>query len=301
MSLQPAVPPGARPEPAPPAPLRKFAGAFRDWRIRALPGQHKPKAPTPKPNLSMTLRLWHKRAGLFAFVFMGWLGFSGFLINQSADWGYDTYRLRWSWVMLLYGLHPEPPATGLSAGGHWLAETLDATLLDGKPLKIRIPKQLGMAVGGTPEKPLLFVAEPDKVLVLAPNGDLVDEMTGYMLPVQALRRVGVVEGKPNKVVIQDLDAYATTDGLQWDKLPVNSDVKWSEQQTLPDAQRSKALPYSRPSVSLEHVLVDAHSGRIFGAIGAWLINLVGIAAIALSISGVWIVVRTNKQRRQARR
>jgi hypothetical protein len=301
MSVQPSIKPPSKASSPVAAPLRKFAGAFRDWRIRSLPGQHVPRPPKPKTNFSMTLRTWHRRAGLFAFVFMGWLGFSGFLINQSADWGYDVARVRLSWVMALYGLHPEPPGTGLTAGGHWLAETLDATLLDGKPLKTRIPKQLGMAVGGTPEKPLLFVAEPDKVLILGPDGSLVDEMSGYTLPVPALRRIGVVEGKPSRVVIQDLDAYATTDGLQWDKLPVNSEVKWSEQQPLPEAQKAKAIPYSRPSVSLEHVLVDAHSGRIFGAFGAWVINFVGIAAILLSISGIWIVMRTNNQRRQARR
>ena len=53
----------------------------------------------------------------------------------------------------------------------------------------------------------------------------------------------------------------------------------------------------RPSSDrIQKALVDGLTSA-----GAWVINFVGIAAILLSISGVWIVVRTNKQRRQARR
>ncbi len=279
---------------------RGVAGRLRHFKERALSSKRQHQG-RPKPNLSMTLRTWHKRFGLFAFVFMGWLGFSGFLINQSADWGYDTTPISAQWVMSLYGLHPEPPTKGYTAGGHWLTEAQDATMLDGKPIATRIPQQIGMAVGGPADKPLLFVAESAKVFVLSPVGERVDEMSGYMLPISNVRRIGSIAGNPSKVVIQDLDAFVTVDGLSWDKLPVNSPVEWSAPTDLPEAQRSAALPYSKPSVTLEHVLVDAHSGRIFGIGGAWLINLVGIASIVLSVSGIWIVVRTNRQRNASRR
>lgn len=269
-------------------------------RARSPSGTHAPKAPA-RSNIAMLLRVWHKRMGIFAFFFMGWLGFSGILINQSPAWGYDTKKLYWSWVMALYSLHPEPPTQGFNSGGHWLTESMDATLLDGKPLSFRIAQQLGMAVGGSASQPLFFIADPKRVLVIDPQGKLVDEMTGYTLPIPAVRRIGTIAGNPVKVVIQDLDAYATTDGLEWQKLPVNADVKWSEPQALPEAERTKALPYSRPSVTVEHVLVDAHSGHIFGAWGAWVINFVGIAAIGLSISGIWMTWRISRQRRQASR
>ncbi len=298
----PQVQPERKPGPQRIGPPPQLAEAVRKLRGRAQPPSTTaaPRAPS-RSNVAMLLRTWHKRLGIFAFIFMGWLGFSGFLINQSPSWNYDTKKLYWPWVMSLYGLHPEPPAQGFSAGGHWLAESMDATLLDGKPLTLRLSKQLGLAVGGTADKPLLFVAEPNRVVILTADGGIVDEMSGYTLPVPALRRIGVIPGKPTRVVIQDLDAYATTDGLSWDKLPVNADVQWSAAEALPEAQRSKALPYSRPSVTIEHVLVDAHSGHIFGRWGVWLINVVGFAAIGLSISGIWMTWRISRQRRQASR
>ncbi|MDZ4079996.1 MULTISPECIES: PepSY-associated TM helix domain-containing protein [Hydrocarboniphaga] len=288
------------PTPQPTKP-RGVVGRLRHFSEQALSSRRQHTQARPKTNLSMTLRTWHKRIGLFAFVFMGWLGFSGFLINQSADWGYDVKPITASWVMALYGLHPEPPTKGYNVGGHWLAEAQDASMLDGKPLKMRISHQLGMAVAGSADKPLLFIAEPERVFVLSPTGDLVDEMSGYTLPAPQVRRIGTIPGNPSKVVIQDLDAYVTSDGLGWEKLPVNSPVEWAAPVDLPEAQRNAAMPFSLPSVTLEHVLVDAHSGRIFGIGGAWLINFVGLASMALSITGVWIIWRTNQQRKAARR
>ncbi|AXQ31608.1 PepSY domain-containing protein [Solimonas sp. K1W22B-7] len=255
-------------------------------------------AARPKRNLNVLLREWHKRAGLFAFVFMIWLGFSGFLINQSASWGYDTRRVDWGWVMSLYGLHPEPPQSGFQAGSHWLAATTDYTLVDAQPLGTPIREPRGFVLAGSAEKPLLFVAAAESLLLLTPQGERIDELTPPILPVSNIRRIGMVKGHPGSIAVQDLDAFQSMDeGNTW--TPVASTaVEWSEQKALPDAERSRLLPFSRPSVSIEHILVDAHSGRLFGNWGAWVINCVGIAAMLLSISGIWMVYRTSSARRR---
>src|SRR5690606_18110003 len=104
---------------------------------------------------------------------------------------------------------------------------------------------------GSGASALLFVATPDRLLVFSPKGERIDEISGYMLPIQSIRRIGTAAD--GQVVIQDLDAYASIDGISWQKLPTNVEVEWSQAQALPEAERSKALPYSKPTVSLEHV------------------------------------------------
>lgn len=246
----------------------------------------------------MQLRQWHKRAGLFAFIFMGWLGISGFLINQSADWGYDTTRVNWSWLMSLYGLRPEPPRSGFYAGDHWLASTPEHTLLDGEPLPDTLEHLVGMAMNGDEAAPMLFVAAPDKLLLYGETDrQRIDELSGFLLPIETIRRIGHVPSS-GAVVVQDLDAYSTLDGLEWTKLSEGARVEWSNASSLTDEQRQAAVPYARPSVSLEHILVDAHSGRLFGRFGAYVINAVGIAAVLLSVTGVWMMWRTSRRRRE---
>lgn len=276
---------------------RNFIARVRRWRTQTISvtASRSHSASRAKPNFTMRLRTWHKRTGLFAFIFMGWLGASGFLINQSADWGYDTLRVDWSWVMSLYGLHPEPPRSGYFAGEHWLAATPEATVLDGQALPDTVPQPVGLALGGTEAQPLLFLAAADKLLIYTTAGERVDELSGFTLPVSQIRRIGVIE-ETGQVAIQELDVYATVEGLVWDPLPDGARVKWSNAESLSDAQRQAVLPFSRPTVSLEHVLVDAHSGRLFGRAGAYLINAVGIASMLLSVTGVWMMWRTRRRR-----
>lgn len=250
----------------------------------------------PRRNLSMFLRDWHKRVGLFAFLFMGWLGFSGILINQSPSWGYDTDRIYWGWVMALYGLQPEPPASGFNANGHWLAVTPEGTVLDARPVTPPVKLPLGLVAGGTAEQPLLFIANAEAVAVVTLDGARYDELRSPILPVSAVRRIGAVRDQPGHIAVQDLDAFQSADGgNSW--TPVDpAKVQWSEQAELPATERERLLPYSRPYVTLEHILVDAHSGAIFGRGGVYVINSVGVAAILLAISGVWMWWRTSRRR-----
>ncbi len=274
----------ASPHPKPRLPWRKPAG-------KAQP------AARPKQNLLARLRDWHKRAGLFAFVFMGWLGATGILLNSSVTLGLDAKRLDWGWLMGMYGLHAQAPETGFDAAGHWLATTNEYSVLDGRPLAQQIPHPLGFAVGGTESAPLLFIATTDRLVLLTPDGERVDELSGYTLPVDAIRRIGVVEAT-GAVAIQDLDIYVTQDGLGWDELAAGTKVRWSQPQALSSELKAKTLPFARPSMPIEQILIDVHSGRLFGRFGVYVINLVGLAALALSITGIWMWYRINQSRKK---
>lgn len=261
----------------------------------AAPAASAQPAARRRSSLTPFLRTWHKRAGLFAFLFMGWLGLSGILINQSPSWGYDTDKVYWSWVMWLYGLEPEPPSTGLYANGHWLAVTPEGTALNGSVLTPPIKTPIGMVAAEADGESLLFVATPDTVSVVTLDGTRFDDMGSSVLPVSAIRRIGRLEKVPGSVVIQDLDAYLSTDGgLSW-SLSNPNEVSWSEEVALPAAEMERLRPLSRPFVTLEHVLVDAHSGAIFGRSGVYVINTVGLMAIWLAISGLWMWWRTGRR------
>lgn len=288
------------PETAAPATPHAPSRWLRLWRRRAADAAlHAPvHVPRATRNPTATLRQWHQRAGLFAALIMCWLGISGILINQSASWGYDTLRVESSWIMALYGLAPEPPTAGFAAAGRWLAVTGHYTLLDATPLAAPPREPLGLVAGGTPAEPLLFVGTPSSIVVLSGAGERLDEITPPLLPVSTIRRIGTVErGGATQVAVQDLDAFRSADGgLTWTPVDPGA-VQWSRREPLPERERERLIAYSRPSVSLEHVLVDAHSGRLFGSAGAWLVNAVGLAATWLGLSGAWIWWRVRHRKR----
>jgi hypothetical protein len=289
------------------APKRRISETLRPWRSRAVVvGAGSRQSQQPKRNLSATLRDWHKRAGIFAFVFMGWLGLSGILLNEASDLNLNSIRIDWTWLMALYGLHADPPSQALSAGGHWLAVAADHTVLDGKLLGQQINAPLGFVAApepGEPAKQMLYVARADSLVLLKPDGSRVDELRMPPLPIGAIRRLGTIESRQGSIAIQGSDtAYESDDeGESWKVVPA-TEVQWSVLQPVPPDQRKLLLPFSRPSVSVQQILVDWHSGRQFGRFGTYFIDLVGLAALVLASSGIWMTVRTsNARRKQASR
>jgi uncharacterized iron-regulated membrane protein len=284
--------------------LPKSSGRSYGWKLPARwkASVRTQRAPKPKRTLTATLREWHKRAGLFAFLFMGWLGLSGIALNQSASWGLDTLRIGWPWVMALYGLHPESPQNGYSADEHWIAVEDEHSVLDGKALPFAVKPPIGFAVGGDVAHRLLFVAAYDSLLLLSPQGERVDEVqAGLILPVKSILRIGSVDGSAGMVAIEDQDQktlFGSTDGESWARIPAQSKVQWSQASALTDGQRKQFEDNARPTVAAEQILIDLHSGRLFGSLGRYVINAVGFAAMLLAISGVWMMWRTNQARRR---
>ena len=51
-----------------------------------------------------------------------------------------------------------------------------------------------------------------------------------------------------------------------------------------------------PGISRERVLLDLHSGRLFGWPGVLLVDLIGIGLGLMVLSGVWTSLRRKKRR-----
>jgi len=259
------------------------------------PARKKPAA--PKRNTSMLLRQWHQRLGIFAFIFMGWLGFSGILLNQSVSMGLDAIRVGSTTLMSLYGLHTTIPENGYFSDEHWLVTTTENTVLDNIALDRHIPSPLGFVDIKNSGEELLFVATNDKLTLLSPKGVLIEELSGYMLPVGHIRGIGSLQQQGTSfLALQGEGSYISADGLTWEEFEDNGNVKWSSLTALTESAKSDVEPYAHPTVALEQVLIDLHSGRLFGSIGSTLINLVGAAAVLLSITGIWMTWRTNRMR-----
>ncbi|GAB3372551.1 PepSY domain-containing protein [Spongiibacter taiwanensis] len=268
-------------------------------KLRAVGSSSKPGG--AKKNLTMVLRQWHQRAGLFAFLFMAWLGISGVLLNQSASWGLDALRVKSAAVMSMYGLYPRAPETGYVNASHWLVNTTENTVVDGHLLDRHIPSPVGFSALGEDASAQIFVATKDKLTLVDAKGSVIDEISDYMLPVAAINQIGVLpatSASGQRVVVKGESSYATGDGMVWEALDSDVDVQWSVLTDLSEEIKAKVLPFARPTVALEQLLIDMHSGRFFGRFGPWVINTVGILCVWLSISGIWMMWRSNRRRRK---
>jgi uncharacterized iron-regulated membrane protein len=87
--------------------------------------------------------------------------------------------------------------------------------------------------------------------------------------------------------------------LDWD-LITNDGIKWAEQHYLSDDERAQLLAAFRGnSLKLERVILDLHSGRIFGRYGVYLMDAAATALLWLSLSGLWVwSSRRHKMRKK---
>ena len=86
--------------------------------------------------------------------------------------------------------------------------------------------------------------------------------------------------------------------LDWDII-INEGIEWVQPYELDEAEKEKLLTaYRGKGLKLERVILDLHSGRIFGEYGVYLMDAAAIALLWLSLSGLWV---WNSRRRKMRK
>ena len=62
-------------------------------------------------------------------------------------------------------------------------------------------------------------------------------------------------------------------------------------------KKKASLAYRAQFLTFERIILDAHSGRLFGTFGVIFMDLVAVLLILLSISGVYMWVRHSRSKR----
>jgi len=221
-------------------------------------------------------------------VFVLLLAVSGIALNHGSDWGLDRRHVDWPWLLDAYGIQAPAPTASFVDGG------LRATLL-GERLFVgdaEIAQDVTGLAGIATLDPLVLVGTQDTLYVLTTAGELVeaiDTAPGMPGPVERVGRDGqraVVE-RGGKLYRSDPDItlFEYWDAGQWDG------VQWSSA-TPPAATELEALQalYRGRGLTVERVLADLHSGRLFARAGTLVMDAVAVFMIILSLSGfvLWI-------------
>lgn len=236
------------------------------------------------------VRHWHARIGVLAATLFLILAMTGVMLNHTDALQLAKRPVSASWLMAWYGLEGERPAQGFLLGQGYLVPLQDAWLMDGH----RVPAGQGAVVGAVEAGGVRYVATAQTLSMLMPDGTLVDTLHGEALPAAPLLGVGVAG---QAVMIRTSHGnFLTQDGLAWERTPLKPTV-WSTPQPLPASMRAEAAAALAPSLPMERVVLDLHSGRLFGKFGPWLMDMAALVMLMLSISGAWIYLRSLRNKR----
>lgn len=253
------------------------------------------------------VRHWHARIGALAALFFLLLSISGIALNHTDGLNLAKREVQASWLMRWYGLAPKVPTRGYLFKNGYIAASDERWVMDGRELQgLVLSENKQYIVGAITWDDMRAIASEDRLFLYMADGQQIDALSSATLPDTPIKRLGLIgaDGLQKLVLQTAQSSYATEDGLVWQVLDVEklsdfNQLVWAKEQVLPKTLSASLMKSFSPSLPLERIVLDLHSGRIFGKYGPLFMDIVALVLIVLSLSGVWIYLRTV--RRQSRR
>ena len=243
--------------------------------------------------LLLWLRRWHGRLGVAAAIFFLFLAITGIALNHTTQLKLAAYRLHAPWLARMYGLKVELPTQAFAENGTLLVAANGAWLLNDKVVAENVPPPLGMVESAG----LLYVATRENLHIYSTDGLLVEKLSGAALPALPILAVGIAQ---SHLMLQTTSGvYASTAGLGW-KAATPYGVRWSHPVPITSSAQARITEQLVPAISAETLLLDVHSGRIFGIYGPVAMDVVALILVVLAVSGVVAFFRSHRHHRKIR-
>jgi hypothetical protein len=248
-----------------------------------------------KTKKASTMRRLHRLFGAGAAIFVIFMVLSGIAINHSNGLGLDKRHLSQPFLLSWYGLDGPEEIHSFAVGNDWLSFAGSQMYLNDLPVET-VSNGVGAVINGD----LLVAAGSDELLLLDQAGQLIERTPWDSAGADVIESIGVFAD--GTVVVQSANQLWVTDAelLNWQPAEeTNIAPRWSSSEPVPlNLREAITQQYRGNGPSLERVLLDFHSGRIFGSIGLLVYDLLALAVGFLAISGVilWWRGRRNGKR-----
>lgn len=230
-----------------------------------------------------SLFLWHRYFGLAAALFVLILATTGLLLNHSEDMRLDRRHVQSAWLLDWYGISAPTIRVSYEVNGHWVSETggyiyWNEGVLEGlqPPLRGAVAFQNGVVV-----------ATAHTLWWLTPEGKGIAKLGSLDGLPSGIESIGLHNGVVALHTAQG-DYLGDRELLTWTPGAALAAMQWAAPATPPAdlldrlarAQRSEGL-------TLERVMLDLHSGRLFGRYGVYVMDGAALLMVLLAITGVW--------------
>jgi hypothetical protein len=235
------------------------------------------------------LRRLHRWLGVAAVAFVVVLSVTGIALNHSTDLDLDSRFLEDDWLLSWYGIAMPPVSTAVDTGAGFVSLVGDRLFVNQTETLRGIDGLKGAVhVNGD-----LIALTDSEVLFFSSSGDLIDRMPAED-GITGIGRAGAtVTLLQSDGAISAFDPVTLDPVAAQDLLPV-----WSGRAELPGALRASIeRAYRGTGVSLERLLLDVHSGRIFARAGTYGLDIVGVLLVVLATTGLLIWIKPKRKRK----
>ncbi|MGJ8649391.1 MAG: PepSY domain-containing protein [Opitutaceae bacterium] len=239
-----------------------------------------------------TILAWHRWMGFASALFLLVLSVTGLLLNHTERLGLDDITIRNSMILDRYGMAAGNEITAYRIHESNTIAHLDGQLFyNGEPL-IQASAPIDIIKDGI----TTVVATADALIYFTPDGQLIEKVSNSQLPYATLSAVGIT-ARGKAVLVAESGAWTADENwLEFQKYDGGYNVIPMLQIELDDEAAQKILDnFQGGGVSLYRVLLDLHSGRLFGWGGRTLMDLSAVAIILLITSGIGGWLRKSRR------
>lgn len=227
---------------------------------------------------------WHRRFGIVSAVFVIVLVVTGFMLNHTDVFNLDKLYIKNRLLLDIYNIHPPQEPVGFRIGLHWISKLGNRIYFDKQEISDEVNELLG-AVSVDNE---IAVAVDNRIILMDPEGRIIEHLGGGEGVPNDMRSIGITDGSL-VVLASDKKYLVDLMSLEWHTASSVDAVAWSKAEKLPDHLLNHLLQlYRGKGLSLERVMLDIHSGRLFGSPGIFIIDLMALVFLVLAVTGIWM-------------
>lgn len=238
------------------------------------------KGPLSRARNSWAWRL-HLWSGVGAAIILLAIAITGVLLNHTEALRLAQRHVSAEWLLTHYGFPAPTVSLAAGAGGSVVAQVGEQLYLDDQPLQ-RYRQLRGAA---RLEDGLLLVILDTELALYSSAGELVDTMSA---PQSAAAAAYHVDSGGRIYAVTDSRVMSTTvDFVAWQNAELPPDTTLLRLRTATGAETEHyQRRYYRTALSVEQLLLDLHSGRLFGTAGVILFDLAAVVLVLQVVTGL---------------
>ncbi len=239
-----------------------------------------------KPRLRKlrSMYIWHRYIGVSAALLVILLAITGVLLNHTEALQLDSRYVRNGWLLDHYGIHAPARVRSFAVQERWLSQWGERLYLD----DTEVGRSDRPLLGALAHEGMLVAALEGEIWLLTPEGELIEKLGGGEGVPAGMRAIGHTPA--GKLAVQAAHGIYVADAqlLDWRETP-GAQADWIQEQTLPEQRYQRLLEHYRGrGLNLERVILDLHSGRLFGRYGIYVMDAAALLMLFLALSGTWI-------------
>ena len=237
----------------------------------------------------------HRVIGAAAAIFVIFMVLTGLAINHSNGMGLDQRQLSTPFLFSWYGLEEPAQVDSFAVNNDWLSFAGSQLYLNDKAI-LTVSDGIGAVASGE----MLVVAAREELLLLDLEGNLIERLPWAPDGAGSIESIGLLEESTVMVRTRDHLWLADADLVSWKIFEDSTKIPdWSFGESAPGLlRRTITQNYRGEGLSVEKLLLDFHSGRMFGPIGVIVYDLIALTVGFLAVSGLilWFRGRRNGKR-----